>query len=342
MQYTTSTLPSTFNWPAQSTHTITASSAVSAGNGKQYAWRSWSDGGTQTHTYTVPNSTDTITANFGVQWQVTFLQSDLDSSTSSGTILTVNGTNVAYSSLPFGIWVNSSDRLVYTFNASVASTTAGKQFVGGTASPVSPLIGITSAQTVTGSYSTQYYLTVTSASGSTTGSAWYNIGSTATISATAPNVGGGEQYVWNGWTGTGSGSYTGVNNPGTNAVTMNAAITETASWIHQYQITVTSSPIGAIGGTFAVTYKVGGTTHTNEQHNTPWTQWADASSTVTVSSAQSPYNGYTFISYTNNPVTINSPQTVTLLYYGPLDHFILNPISNPQTQWLSFQRHDYG
>ena len=146
----------------------------------------------------------------------------------------------------------------------------------------------------------------------------------------------GEQYVWNGWTGTGSGSYTGTNNPATNAVTMNAAITETASWTHQYQVTVTASPSGAIGGTFAVTYTMSGTTYTNEQHNTPWTQWTDASTTVTVSSPQSPYNGYTFSSYTNNPVTMNSAQTITLVYYGALDHFVFNAISSPQTAGSAF------
>jgi hypothetical protein len=335
-QYTFTTLPSSFSWPAGSNHTITVPNTVSAGNGKQYVWASWSDGGAQTHTYTVPASNTSITANYGIQWKVTFNQAGLDASTASGNVLSVNGTVVSYSSLPYNVWVNNSDRLVYSYNSSVASTTAGKQFVGGTANPLSPLVGINSAQTVTGSFTTQYYLTVTSASGSTIGSGWYNVGSTATISATPPGTGGGEQYSWNGWTGTGSGSYTGTNNPATNAVTINAVITETASWTHQYQVTVTSSPGGAIGGTFAVTYTASGTAHTNQQHNTPWTQWADASTTVTVSSPQSPYNGYTFSSYTNNPATMSSSQTVTLVYYGPINHFVFNTINTPQTAGSAF------
>jgi hypothetical protein len=57
--------------------------------------------------------------------------------------------------------------------------------------------------------------------------------------------GAGEQYVWNGWTGIGSGSYTGTNNPATSLVTMNAAITETASWTHQYQVSFAVSPSGS-------------------------------------------------------------------------------------------------
>ncbi len=251
VQYTSSTLPSSFNWPAGSTHTITASSTIAAGTGKQYIWASWSDGGAQTHTYTVPTSSATITANYTTQYQLA---------------------------------------MVTNF---------------GTTTPVA-------------------------------GSTWYNAGSTVTIQATAPNAGVGEQYVWNGWTGTGSGSYTGTNNPATNAVTMNAAITETASLTHQYQVTVTSSPSGAIGGTFAVTYTMSGTRYTNQQNNTPWTQWIDASTTVTVSSPQSSYNGYTFSSYTNNPVTMNSAQTITLVYYGALDHFVFNAISSPQTTGSAF------
>ena len=335
-QYTSTTLPSSFSWPAGSTHTISIPNAVSAGNGKQYVWASWSDGGAQTHTYTVPPSNASLTANYVIQWRVTFNQAGLDASTASGNVLAVNGTSTSYSGLPNNVWVNSGDRLVYTYNATIASTTMNKQFVVGTVNPASPLIGIISAQTVTGSYTTQYYLTVTSGLGSTTGSGWYNAGSTATISATPPGAGGGEQYWWNGWTGTGSGSYTGTNNPATNAVTVNAVITETASWIHQYQVTVTSSPAGAIGGTFAVTYTMRGTTYTNQAHNTPWTQWADASTTVTVSSPQSPYNGFTFISYTNNPATITSSQTVTLGYYGPVDHFVFNAITSPQTAGSAF------
>ena len=117
---------------------------------------------------------------------------------------------------------------------------------------------------------------------------------------------------------------------------MNAAVTEAASWIHQYQVTVRTIPSGAIGGTFLVTYTMSGTTHTNEQHTTPWTQWIDASKTVTLSSPQSSFSGYTFGSYTSNPVTVNSAQTISLMYYGPLDHFAFNTITTPQTAGTTF------
>ncbi len=101
---------------------------------------------------------------------------------------------------------------------------------------------VQASHTITFNWQEQYYLTTSTNFGSAGPvSGWYDVGSTVTLSATAPSVGLGEQYVWNGWTGTGTGSYSGNDNPSTNAVTMNGPITETASWTHQYELTVTSA-----------------------------------------------------------------------------------------------------
>ncbi len=58
------TTPYTTTWNIGDTHTIAAQSPVSCGSGCEYVWTSWSDGGTQSHTYTVPSSSATVTANF--------------------------------------------------------------------------------------------------------------------------------------------------------------------------------------------------------------------------------------------------------------------------------------
>ena len=84
-----------------------------------------------------------------------------------------------------------------------------------------------------------YQLTVKSASGSTTGAGLYDPGSIVSVMAIAPSVGVGERYIWNGWTGTGSISYTGTSNY--ISVTMNSDITETASFLHQYELTVATN-----------------------------------------------------------------------------------------------------
>ena len=90
---------------------------------------------------------------------------------------------------------------------------------------------LSSANTIMFTYNNQYMLTM-SASLSSGGSVspstgWQNSGTViASISAT-PNGG----YSFNGWTGTGTISYTGSSNPCTNCVTMNSAISETGNFL---------------------------------------------------------------------------------------------------------------
>jgi hypothetical protein len=91
----------------------------------------------------------------------------------------------------------------------------------------------------------------------------------------------------------------------------------TGTYKTQCEITVTASPLGAIGGSFEVTYIQCGTTYTNESHTTSWTVWADAGTTVTVSDPQYtiPDTRYKFDHYdTSNQVTMSEPRTITLVY----------------------------
>jgi len=122
-------------------------------------------------------------------------------------------------------------------------------------------------KTATANWKTQYYLTMSTNFGSVSpSSGWYDAGSTVDISATAPSTGSGEQYAWNGWVGAGSGNYTGTDNSA--SVTMNSAVTQTASWIHQYMLAVTS-PYGS---------------------PTPISGWFDAGTSLTAS-VDSPVTG---------------------------------------------------
>ena len=63
--------PQVFTWIEGATHTLAANSPVSGGTGIQYVWLSWSDGGAQSHTVTVPSSPTTYTANFKKQYMLT-------------------------------------------------------------------------------------------------------------------------------------------------------------------------------------------------------------------------------------------------------------------------------
>ena len=91
--------------------------------------------------------------------------------------------------------------------------------------------------TATAHYVPQYYLNISTNSGTVApGSGWHDAGSTIQISTSAPSVVDGERYVWLGWIGTGTGSYSGMDNPAT--ITMNGPITETAYWRHEYRLTM--------------------------------------------------------------------------------------------------------
>ena len=65
------TTPHTFQWVMGDTHNIQASSLVNAGSKTQYQFVGWSDGGAQTHEYTV-SSSSTLIANYKAQHQISF------------------------------------------------------------------------------------------------------------------------------------------------------------------------------------------------------------------------------------------------------------------------------
>jgi hypothetical protein len=63
--------PWTTTWVIGSMHTIAAVSPVSCGTGCQYNFTTWSDGGTQSHTITVPGSPTIYKATFQKQYLLT-------------------------------------------------------------------------------------------------------------------------------------------------------------------------------------------------------------------------------------------------------------------------------
>ena len=175
-----------------------------------------------------------VTATSVVQYQVTFTQTGLTSHAGSNTVLTLNGVNYAYNTLPTSFWVDSSSS--FSWSSPVAGVTS-EQFVKTGGSGISP---ITATGTFSAIYQTQYYLTVTSANGSPTGQGWYNAGVSAPFSVSTPTSGGtGVQYILTSWTGSGTGAYSGSSS--SSSVVMNNPITETANWQTQYYLTVNSA-----------------------------------------------------------------------------------------------------
>jgi hypothetical protein len=141
----------------------------------------------------------------------------------------------------------------------------------------------------------------------------WTVGSTHTLEALSPVTGPtGTQYVWTSWSDGGVQTHDYVV-PGSDA-------TVTANYKTQYQITVTASPSGALGGTFKVTYTQCGTTYTNVQKTITWIEWADANTMVSVSEPQDVINGasgtrYKFDHYNpSSGVTMDQAKTITLVY----------------------------
>ena len=145
----------------------------------------------------------------------------------------------------------------------------------------------------------QYYLTVSSPNGTTTGTGWYDNGTSAYASVGPLTVAGstGTQYVFASW----GGDATGHTSP-SNAIVMNGPKTATANWQTQYYLTV-NSVHGTTGGTGW--YNSSATAHASLTSLTvagaTGTQYVFASWSGNASGTTSP----------SNPIIMNGPRTAT-------------------------------
>jgi len=88
----------------------------------------------------------------------------------------------------------------------------------------------------------EFRLTISAENGDTSpsvGEHWYEAGSVVIIEAFAPTAGSGERFIWNGWVGTGQGSYSGTNAYA--SIVMNSPITQEQTWFHQYYVSISSA-----------------------------------------------------------------------------------------------------
>jgi hypothetical protein len=141
-----------------------------------------------------------------------------------GPTFTVDGTT--YSSQQQFSWVAGSSHTIAT--TSPQSGGSGVQYVWKKWSDngaISHVVAPTTNKTYTAQFQKQYFLTMTAGSGGTVtpASGWRNAGSNVTIKARANS---GHSFA--GWVGSGTGSYTGPNNPV--SITMNGPITETGNF----------------------------------------------------------------------------------------------------------------
>lgn len=145
-------------------------------------------------------------------------------------------------------------------------------------------------------YRTQYYLTMTAAVGTPLpGSGWQNASATVTISWQSPPPGPCVRYTFGGWTGTGTGSFTGPDQ--TTTITMGSPITEVADATAQRCYNIYTQPTG-------LQVTINGTTVAAPQLGLFWTD--GSSNTVTAISPQNPtgpLERYTFLRWDDGTLT---------------------------------------
>ena len=203
--------------------------------------------------------------------------------TPAGLAFTVDGTS--YHSTQTFSWVPGSSHTIATTSPQSGGT--GVRYVwtnwsGGGA--ISHTVAPTTNTTYTANFSTQYYTTMSHGTGGTVSpaSGWRNNGAVVSITAT-PTNNNQVSYSFVGWTGSGTGSYSGNNNPA--SITMNGPITENASFTQNpVQVTVQTNPAGR-------TFSVDGTPYTAAQTFS----WQPGSSHIIAST--SPQNGATGVRY---------------------------------------------
>ena len=228
------TTPINYKWTS-GTHTIEAISVVAGGTGEQFIFNSWSDGGTQTHTYSVTNLTGTVTAHFDRQYLLTM-------ASNFGTTTPSTGGSGSWHSAGSAVMINA---------APPASGSAGERYAwsgwNGTGSgsytgkTASVSVIMNAAITETASWAHQFRVTMAANFGTTVpavGAQWFDSGSQIDLMATPPTAGPGERYIFNAWTGIGTGSYSGTSNPVSVPALVTAPIDETASWTHQFRLTM--------------------------------------------------------------------------------------------------------
>lgn len=162
----------------------------------------------------------------GLSYQVQFANDPLPSS--AQWCISFNGQNqCALASSPITFTVSQTGTYSWSTQAIISGST-GVRYV---ANPDQGSVAVTStvqAASVTIAYTTQYQLTIDSAVGSSTGSGWYDAGSSANFGVSPSTLtSGSTQYRFYEFTSSSSGDPT-TTPEGT--VTMNAPVTETASW----------------------------------------------------------------------------------------------------------------
>jgi hypothetical protein len=278
-------IPISFWWGYGSSHSFSFKSPLPVTpNAKKYVWNNTSGlSDLQSDTITVSKS-GTVTGNYLTQWNVTFVQTGLDSS-AQGTVVTVNGTALSYSNFTYSTWVDNGSTVTYSYTQTVPSSTTGKQFNLSSVSGPAPGFTVTSAQTVTFNYVVQWNITfaqtgVENFNGTVVtidesdhnvtrlpASFWWDNDSVHSFLYQSPLIAGTVQYVWN--------STSGLSSLRSNNLTISDHGNVTGNYLTQSMLKVTAhcpvnilvisptgSRVGYDGSSKSIINEISGATYT--------------------------------------------------------------------------------
>jgi hypothetical protein len=192
-----------------------------------YRFDAWTGSGAGSYSGT--NNPASITMNGPITENATFIQNPVQvtvQTNPAGRSFSVDGTT--YTSVQTFSWDPGSSHTIATTSPQSGGT--GVRYVWGNWSDggaISHAVAPTTNKVYTANFSTQYYLTMSHNTGGTVSpaSGWRGHGTAVSITAT-PATG----YHFTNWTGSGTGSYSGTNNPA--SITMNGPITEMGTFTH--------------------------------------------------------------------------------------------------------------
>jgi hypothetical protein len=206
---------------------ISISATPTNNNQVSYSFAGWTGAGAGSYSGT--NNPASITMNGPITENAAFTQNPVQvivQTNLTGRTFSVDGTS--YTSAQTFSWQPGSTHTIATTSPQSGAT--GVRYVwtnwsGGGA--ISHTVAPTTNKTYTANFNTQYFLTMSHGTGGTVSptSGWRNGGAAISISA-MPATG----YSFTNWSGSGTGSFSGTNNPA--SITMGGPITETATFTH--------------------------------------------------------------------------------------------------------------
>jgi hypothetical protein len=192
-----------------------------------YRFDHWT--GTGTGSYSGTNNPASITMNGPITENATFNQNPVQvtvQTSPAGRTFSVDGSS--YTAAQTFSWQPGSSHTIATTSPQNGATSVRyvwTSWTGGGA--ISHTVAPITNKTYTATFTTQYYVTMTHGTGGTVSpaSGWKNSGVAVSINAMP-----GANYHFSNWTGSGTGSYSGTNNPA--SITMGGPITEMGTFTH--------------------------------------------------------------------------------------------------------------